>query len=305
MPTATAVLLATPNVAVAAGGTSPADTEAEQAVTGLLEAVDQLRADPIGEAESVDAAQTTARMQDHRVEVFQMRTETDTVFANPDGTLTRQTLPALVRMLKDGRWTDVDVDLRRAADGDVVAKAHPRGLSLSGRGRVPAPSMRSAVAAPRTQARDLVTLGSGDHRIAVQWKGGLPAPRLSGNTATYENAVPDGDLVVEATRTGFEQFLRLRRAPHDDAPVVLPVELPTGMTVRTGADGGVDFVDDSGACADRRETGEEDRRREDREADPDLCQAPQAGLGAPQGGRGTAGHPRPEEGLQVLMTEAQ
>ncbi|MFF9044605.1 DNRLRE domain-containing protein [Streptomyces parvulus] len=246
MLTATAVLLATPNVAVAAGGTSPADTEAEQAVTGLLEAVDQLRADPIGEAESVDAARTAARMQDHRVEVLQMRTETDTVFANPDGTLTRQTSPAPVRMLKDGRWTDVDVDLRRAADGDVVAKAHPRGLSLAGRGGAPAPSLRSAAAAPRTQARDLVTLGSGDHRIAVQWKGGLPAPRLSGNTATYENAVPDGDLVVEATRTGFEQFLRLRRAPHDGAPLVLPVELPTGMTARTGADGGVDFVDDSG-----------------------------------------------------------
>ncbi|MFD4344775.1 hypothetical protein ACFWQ6_07835 [Streptomyces coelicoflavus] len=31
-----------------------------------------------------------------------MRTETDTVFANPDGTLTRETSVAPVRMLKDG-----------------------------------------------------------------------------------------------------------------------------------------------------------------------------------------------------------
>ncbi|WP_217145934.1 DNRLRE domain-containing protein [Streptomyces sp. AC627_RSS907] len=185
-------------------------------------------------------------MQDHRVEVLQMRTETDTVFANPDGTLTRETSVAPVRMLKDGRWTDVDVDLRREADGDVVAKAHPRGLSLAGKGGALAPSLRSAAAAPRTQARDLVTLGSGDDRIAVQWKGGLPAPRLSGHTATYENAVPDGDLVVEATRTGFEQFLQLRRAPRDGAPLVLPIVLPEGMTARPGADGGVDFVDDSG-----------------------------------------------------------
>lgn len=246
MLAATAVLLATPHVAVAAGGTGPGDTETERAVSGLLEAVDQLRTHPITEAESVDAAQTAARMQDHRVEVLQLRTETDTVFANPDGTLTRETSVAPVRMLKDGRWTDVDVDLRREADGDVVAKAHPQGLALAGKGGTPAPSLRSAAAAPRTQARDLVTLGSGDERIAVQWKGGLPAPRLSGHTATYENAVPGGDLVVEATRTGFEQFLELRRAPRDGAPLVLPVVLPEGMTAKVATGGGVDFVDDSG-----------------------------------------------------------
>ncbi|GGL40521.1 hypothetical protein GCM10010095_26970 [Streptomyces anthocyanicus] len=81
MLAATAVLLATPNVAVAAGGTSPGDTEAERAVSGLLEAIARLRTHPIAGAESVDAAQTAARMQDHRVEVLQMRTETDTVFA--------------------------------------------------------------------------------------------------------------------------------------------------------------------------------------------------------------------------------
>ncbi|MCZ4638868.1 hypothetical protein, partial [Streptomyces rubrogriseus] len=81
MLAATAVLLATPNVAVAAGGTTPGDTEAERAVSGLPEAVARLRTQPIAGAESVDAAQTAARMQDHRVEVLQMRTETDTVFA--------------------------------------------------------------------------------------------------------------------------------------------------------------------------------------------------------------------------------
>ncbi|MFH8979157.1 hypothetical protein [Streptomyces sp. NPDC017890] len=92
MLTATAVLLASPNVAVATGGTSPADAEAERAVSGLLEAVDQLTAHPIKEAESVDAAQTAARMQDHRVEVLQMRTETDTVFARR--TTTRPASPS-------------------------------------------------------------------------------------------------------------------------------------------------------------------------------------------------------------------
>lgn len=61
-------------------------------------------------------------------------------------------------------------------------------------------------------------MGSGASRIAVQWKGELPTPELSGNTATYANAVPGGDLIVEATRTGFEQYLKLRQAPRDGAP---------------------------------------------------------------------------------------
>jgi hypothetical protein len=235
-----------PNVAVATGLRNPADVEAEQLVSGLLEAVDELKAHPIEEAETVEAALTAARVQDRKVEVLQMRTETDTVFANPDGTLTRETAAAPVRMLKDGRWTDVDVDLRREADGDVVAKAHPEGLRLAGQGGTPARSLRSAAAAPRQQARDLVSLGSGDRKIAVQWKGGLPAPQLSSNIATYENAVPGGDLVVEATRTGFEQYLTLRQAPQDGAPLVFPIVLPEGMTAKAGSGGGVDFVDGSG-----------------------------------------------------------
>ncbi|RRQ87901.1 hypothetical protein CQW44_07765 [Streptomyces griseofuscus] len=175
-----------------------------------------------------------------------MRTETDTVFANPDGTLTRESAAAPVRMVKDGRWVDVDVDFERAADGGVVAKAHPEGLRLAGGDGTPARSLKRAAATPRDEARDLITLGSGDEKIALQWKGGLPAPRLSSNTATYEDAVPGGDLVVEATRTGFEQYLTLRRAPQDGAPLVLPIVLPEGMTAKAGSGGGVDFVDGSG-----------------------------------------------------------
>ncbi|MGW0133632.1 DNRLRE domain-containing protein [Streptomyces sp. NPDC003299] len=242
-----ALLLSTPNVAVATASAGPAaDTEVEQAVSGLLKAVDELERHPIKEAESVEAALTAAKVQDRRVEVLQMRTETDTVFANPDGTLTRETAAAPVRMLKDGRWSDIDVTFQREADGDVVSKAHPVGLRLAGGGGTPAASLRGAAAAPRQKARDLVALGHGDNEIAVQWKGGLPAPRLSANVATYEGAVPGGDLVVEATRTGFEQYLKLREKPRGDAPLVLPVVLPEGVTAKAGAHGGVDFTDGSG-----------------------------------------------------------
>ncbi|MFF5106368.1 DNRLRE domain-containing protein [Streptomyces sp. NPDC000134] len=249
MLTAGAVLLATPNIAVAAdrpAADGAAGTEAEQAVSALLDSVESLQAHPITEAESAEAALAAARVQDRKVEILQMRTETDTVYANPDGTLTRESAAGPVRMIKDGRWVDVDVDLQRGSDGDVVAKAHPEGLRLAGKGGTLSRSLKAAADAPRSTARDLVTLGSGKSRIAVQWKGGLPAPRLSANVATYADAVPGGDLVVEATRTGFEQYLKLRHAPQDGAPLVLPIVLPDGMNARPDADGGIDFVDRSG-----------------------------------------------------------
>ncbi|WP_326675198.1 DNRLRE domain-containing protein [Streptomyces sp. NBC_01237] len=244
--TAGAVLLSTPYLAVADGRSESAESEEEKAVTELLDAAAELVKNPIREAETAEAALTAAKMQDRRVEVLQMRTETDTVYANADGTLTRTSAAGPVRMVKDGRWVDVDLDFKHTADGDVVAAAHPEGLRLAGAGGTKARSLKAAAAAPQDTARDLVVLGKGDQKIAMQWKGGLPAPQLSDNTATYPEAVPGGDLVVEATRTGFEQYLKLRKAPQDGAPLVLPLVLPEGMRAKAAADGGIDFRDASG-----------------------------------------------------------
>ncbi|MYW16392.1 hypothetical protein GT039_12465, partial [Streptomyces sp. SID2955] len=63
-------------------------------------------------------------------------------------------------------------------------------------------SAAEAAEAPAAAARDLITLGRGDRKIAIRWKGGLPAPVLDGPRATYPDAVPGADLVVDATRTG-------------------------------------------------------------------------------------------------------
>ncbi|MFE7469360.1 DNRLRE domain-containing protein [Streptomyces sp. NPDC057499] len=244
--TAGAVLLSTPHLAVANDRVTSAESEEEKAVTALLDAAEELAKNPIREAETAEAALTAAKVQDRRVEVLQMRTETDTVYANADGTLTRTSAAGPVRMVEDGRWVDVDLDFERTSDGGATAAAHPEGLRLAGPDGTPARSLTAAAAAPRNAARDLVVLGEGDQRIALQWKGGLPAPRLSGNTATYPEAVPGGDLVVEATRTGFEQYLELRKAPQEGAPLVLPLVLPEDMRASASADGGIDFRDASG-----------------------------------------------------------
>ncbi|MEU2150665.1 hypothetical protein ABZ741_41170, partial [Streptomyces globisporus] len=247
--TAGAVLLSTPYLASAdeRGKASDSATEqAEQAVADLLETVQALEEHPISEAETPEAALIAAKVQERRVEILQMRTETDTVYANADGTLTRISAAGPVRMIKDGRWVDVDLDLKRSADGNVTAAAHPEGLRMAGGGGSMARSLKAAASAPDGAARDLVTLGSGDQKVALQWKGGLPAPKLTDNVATYPDAVPGGDLVVEATRTGFEQYLKLREQPKDGAPLVMPLVLPDGMKAEQGAGGGVDFRAASG-----------------------------------------------------------
>lgn len=244
--TAGAMLLSTPYLATADDRGNATDSATEQAVSDLLDTAQALAEHPITEAETPEAALTAAKMQERRVEVLQMRTETDTVHANADGTLTRTSAAGPVRMIKDGRWVDVDLDLKRAAGGEVTAAAHPEGLRMAGAGGSTARSLKAAAAAPEGAARDLVTLGRGDQKIALQWKGGLPAPRLADNVATYPDAVPGGDLVVEATRTGFEQYLKLRKQPKDGAPLVMPLVLPDGMEAEPGAGGGVDFRSASG-----------------------------------------------------------
>jgi hypothetical protein len=124
--------------------------------------------------------------------------------------------PRFARLQNGGKWVDIDLALQPSSgqDGAVVAKAHPRGLRLAGGGGTPLSSFAELKKA--RGGRELVTLRSGDEQVQLQWRGGLPKPVLQGHRATYQDAI-DGsaDLVVEATRTGFEQFVRLKKPPGD------------------------------------------------------------------------------------------
>lgn len=100
--------------------------------------------------------------------------------------------------------------------------------------------MRAALSA---SARDLVTLGQGRDAVTLRWRGGLPEPVLSGTRATYRDAVPGADVVVEATRTGFEQFVVIKERPSTtDWSYTLPLVV-RGVKARRASDGGVEFVD--------------------------------------------------------------
>ncbi|MEU5168711.1 DUF6973 domain-containing protein [Streptomyces mutomycini] len=194
------------------------------------------------QAADIPSARVAARLSGKRVEALSERTETSTTWANKNGSLTTELAAGPVRF-QDGttdQWRDVDLDLATKPDGSVQPHAHPRGLKLAGRTGTPATSLKSAQA---SKATDLVTLGVGDQQITLQWKGGLPAPKLTGTRAEYVNAVPGADVVVEATRTGFEQYVEIKQKPATDGyTYTLPLKAK-GLKAKQQADGSVVFTD--------------------------------------------------------------
>ncbi|MGW0828051.1 DNRLRE domain-containing protein [Streptomyces sp. NPDC002845] len=191
------------------------------------------------QAADIPSARVAARLSGKRVEALSERTETSTTWANKDGSLTTEFAAGPVRFERDGKWVDVDVELRESGSG-VEPVAHPEGLRLAGKTGKPAASLQ---AAREAKATDLVTLGEGDQQITLQWKGGLPQPKLDGTRAEYVNAVPGADVVVEATRTGFEQFVEIKQRPNEGGySYTLPLKTK-GLKAKQLADGSVLFTD--------------------------------------------------------------
>jgi hypothetical protein len=88
-----------------------------------------------------DEALAQARRTHAAVPVTGSTTPTDTLTANPDGTLTRTMAAQPVRKLVHGAWQALDATLHVAADGSVVPAVTTSGLSLSGGGNGPFAAM--------------------------------------------------------------------------------------------------------------------------------------------------------------------
>ncbi|MFG2887876.1 DNRLRE domain-containing protein, partial [Streptomyces sp. NPDC048297] len=187
------------------------------------------------------SARVLARLSGKRVEALSERTETSTTWVNADGSLTTDLSAGPVRFKDAGEWRSVDLNLQ-AVGGRVEPKAHPQGLRLGG-GQAVAAAKRSASSA--SAAHDLVKLGEGDRQIALQWKGDLPKPKLKGNRATYAGAASGADVVVEATRSGFEQYVVLGDRPGEGYSYTLPLKAKS-LKVRQLKDGSLLFTDKKG-----------------------------------------------------------
>lgn len=177
------------------------------------------------EAPDEASAARMARMCARAVEITVARTERSQVFAQPDGTrrLRASAKPERIRRA-DGSWTPIRTDLRRRADGRYAPVASPADVSFSGGGRAP-----------------LVTWREAGSTFQMSWPGALPAPRVSGATATYPGVLADVDLHVTATAEGFVHTVEVKTAAAMGNPAVRQLRYLTGgdMRVSTTADGAV------------------------------------------------------------------
>src|SRR5206468_2201526 len=82
-----------------------------------------------------------------------------------------------------------------------------------------------------------------------QWTGPLPTPVLEGSKATYVDVQPGVDLVIQATLTGFEQFLVLKQRPTAAAAFRLGLRADGGAKLTQSADGLLALQDQAGKVA--------------------------------------------------------
>ncbi|WP_052744897.1 LamG-like jellyroll fold domain-containing protein [Micromonospora sp. HK10] len=176
------------------------------------------------------SAVATARRLGRPVEIPDLGSPTTEVFANPTGTLRARIHTEPVRVRRGSGWVPVDPTLVTRPDGAVAPAAAAVDLAFSGGGDTP-----------------LASIGVDGKRLALRWPRPLPRPRLAANTATYPDVLPEVDLVVHATATGFSEVLVVRtaRAARQPALTRLAFDVDTtGLTVRRDPGSGVPIVTD-------------------------------------------------------------
>ena len=171
----------------------------------------------------------------HRVRVAGLTSETFEAWALPSRLIEATVSAGVARVRRGDEWVPLDLTLTRRADGSVVPVAHPNDLVISG-------------VAPAGE-HDLAAVGRAGARVAVGWSGPLPEPVLAGSRATFVDALPGVDVVVEATPEGFEQsyVVKSRAAvdrvreltlPFTGANVAAHAVEPDGTVVLRNAAGG-------------------------------------------------------------------
>ncbi|MFJ8600708.1 LamG domain-containing protein [Streptomyces shenzhenensis] len=185
--------------------------------------------DALPEASAELKASRKAAETGQRVEVQGLTSETNQVFANPDGTFTAESSAVVERVRKGGVWTPVDTTLVRQSDDTLVPRA-AHDVTLSGGGK-DEPLVRFE--------RD-----GNVYEVFSPWS--LPEPVLDGSHAVYKSVRPDVDLVVQVLPDGFAQNLVVHTPEAAAALGTIDYPIKTeGLQVRV--ESGVSaLVDDGG-----------------------------------------------------------
>ncbi|MFJ9907923.1 LamG-like jellyroll fold domain-containing protein [Streptomyces sp. NPDC101152] len=177
-----------------------------------------------------------ARATGKPVQATAETTDSSTLTANSNGTLTLRQTIAPVRRLVHGRWENLDPTLVRHADGTISPKVSTSPLTLnSGAAGKPLASMRA---------------GSGSLAVSLPADFTLTTPTLSGPTATYHDVLPGVDLAVTAQDTGgFSEVLVVKNATAAANPALADLALSTkatGVTLASDAAGDITAKDPHG-----------------------------------------------------------
>ncbi|MFB9904406.1 LamG-like jellyroll fold domain-containing protein [Allokutzneria oryzae] len=186
----------------------------------------------VAEAADTAVALQAARRQGEPVTVTGLTTETRTVVARQDGTLTAELSAAPARLRKDGRWVSIDPTLVSGKENTVVPRAVGTEVVLSNGGKTP-----------------LLRIGAPGRSVTLTWPAELPAPVLDGATATYPGVLPDVDLVLTAQAQGVVQHLRVHNAEAARNPALARVRFGVttdGLNVRAVDSGALEAVDSAG-----------------------------------------------------------
>jgi len=153
-----------------------------------------------------------------------MTTPDSTTTANPDGSFILTQSVAPVQTWQNGTWASLDPTLHANADGTVSPAVTTSSLVLSGGGTSP-----------------LAVMSGSGRSLSVSWPGTLPAPTLSGATATYANVLPSVDLVVTADGQGdFSHVLVVKTATAAANPALASLSLAVstpGLTISAASAG--------------------------------------------------------------------
>ncbi|MFE6056302.1 LamG-like jellyroll fold domain-containing protein [Kitasatospora sp. NPDC056446] len=191
---------------------------------------------PPGATESQDTAETLAVHEaastGKPVEVLAKRSETSDTVAQPDGKLTTTTYVQPKRVRKNGAWVELDPTLQSVPGGAVAPKGSTADLRFSGGGSAP-----------------LVTMARAGKELKLSWPKPLPKPTINGATAEYASILPDVDLRLSATKTGFTQVIVVHTPEAAKNPELDQLRLGlqgSGLTFSQEADGTLKAKDPSG-----------------------------------------------------------
>jgi len=170
-------------------------------------------------AAAVTAASARAKATGKAVGIPALTTATTTVTAEPDGAELATSYVLPVRVPSGGQWVPVNTSLRRVAGGRLAPAAIPGDtVTFSGGGAGP-----------------VAVISASGTSLAVSWPETLPAPVVAGSSATYQNVLPDVDLVLTATSAqsgGFSETLVVRTpaAARDPGLATLALKVATSGT---------------------------------------------------------------------------